>query len=176
VTIQHLCNANISKALCPLFNFILATSKIPPSKTKPNIIFVLKGDGPCSVTIKTLGSTTLLECIQRVFVKFIFGQITSDPTNLEILKGAYSRTLPSTSTHSCLLHSNVFVSETKMTGKQGHLFLEKKSAAFDLIGNDHISMPLQHIVISICIVFLYINKKSNRTCQVFTAYGLFAPF
>jgi Reverse transcriptase (RNA-dependent DNA polymerase) len=108
----------------------------------------------------------------------MFTRITNKIVEHKLLIGANTYVLPGTSTHDSLLPLNVFINETKRTGKQGHLLLEDKSAALDSITFKHIGLALKHIGVPISFENLYISMINSRSCSVFTIYGLspaFAP-
>jgi Reverse transcriptase (RNA-dependent DNA polymerase) len=159
-----------------LFNRVLETGVSLVKWTKANMVFIPKGDTPYRGTLNTLRPITILETIQKTFLKVLYSRITNVITQNKILKGANTSVLPSTSTHYSLLPLNVFLTEIRRTGKPGHFFLEDKSAAFDSITFEHIYIALKRIGIPKKIPQVYHNILTNRECRVFTAYSLSDSF
>jgi hypothetical protein len=93
-----------------------------------------------------------------------------------IPKGHNNSILPCTFTPVSLLPLNVFFTEAKRTGKQGHLFLEYKLAAFDSIFCKLIKLSLTRISVPKKIFELYSNVFTSRSPRVITVYGFTNQF
>jgi Reverse transcriptase (RNA-dependent DNA polymerase) len=140
------------------------------------MIFIPKGDNPYTGILKNLRPITLLETIQKIFIKTIFHRITNVLRHKSILKGANTSVLPGTSTYDSLLPLAVFIEESHCTKREGHLFLEDKSAAFDSITYAHIEIALKRIGVDTKFIKTYMNMLRRRESRVITAYGLSQPF
>jgi hypothetical protein len=117
LTTRHIRIGNISKRLAALFNRVLETGVVPVKWTKANMVFIPKGETQYGATLNTLRPITLLETIQKTFLKVLYSRITNVITQNKILKGANTSVLPGTSTHDSLLPLNFFLTETLRTGK-----------------------------------------------------------
>jgi hypothetical protein len=85
--------------------------------------------------------------------------------------GANSSVLPGTSTSDFLPLLSVFLNKVKTTNRQGHRFLEYKSAAFDSISFTHIEMSLKRIAIPQNVIKISMHFIKNRKLRALTAYG-----
>jgi Reverse transcriptase (RNA-dependent DNA polymerase) len=111
-----------------------------------------------------------------LFTKIYFARITNSLTKYLILTGANSSVLPGTSTFDSLLPLSVFLIETKRTKREGHIFLEDKSAAFDSISYSHIRHALKRIGTPLKVIDLYLKFATQRKLAAITSYGLTPNF
>jgi Reverse transcriptase (RNA-dependent DNA polymerase) len=174
--VRHLRRADIAKYLVPLFNNAKKFEKVPVKWCKSCMIFIPKGENPYTGIVKNLRPITLLETIQKIFIKTILYRITNILVKKSILKGTNTSGLPDTSTYDSLLPLAVFIKESHRTKREGHLFLEEKSAAFDSITYAHIKIGLKRIGVDTKFIKTYMNMRRRRESRVITAYGLSQPF
>jgi hypothetical protein len=107
-TVRHLRNSGVTEYLCTIFNAALRSGITPTDWNKLLMVFIPKSNNPYQAMLTGLRPITLLETIQKVFLKTIFSRITASITANSILKGADSSVLPGTSTYEasfCLLCS-----------------------------------------------------------------------
>jgi Reverse transcriptase (RNA-dependent DNA polymerase) len=155
---------------------VLRIEVTPTDWNKSLMIFIPKSNNPYQCTLTGLRLITLLETIQKVFLKTIFSRITTMITDNTILKGADFSVFPDTSTYDSILPLTVFLEETHCTKRPGYLFLEDKSAAFDSVTYNLIFRALSRIRTPTTVINLYTNMLHSRQTQVLTAYGPSTPF
>jgi hypothetical protein len=95
LTVQHLPRADIAHLLGKFFNNLIQLQKVHVMRCKSIMNFIPKGDLPYAGTVKKLGPITLLETVQKIFIKTIFGRIMRVRGKVN-LKGAYTAILPGT--------------------------------------------------------------------------------
>jgi hypothetical protein len=144
-TIRHIKKAYINKILADLFRSVLNKSQACLKWFNLLMIFIPKCDPGYNGSITKLRPITLLETIQKLFLKVLFSRITDKIVEHSILIRANTLDLTSTSTSNSLIDLSVLLKEVKRTGSPGHLILEDKSAAFDSFKYEHINLSLSHI-------------------------------
>jgi Reverse transcriptase (RNA-dependent DNA polymerase) len=93
-----------------------------------------------------------------------------------ILTGANSSVLHGTLTFDSLLPLSVFLKETKGTKREGHIFLEDKSAAFNSISYSHIRHALKRIGTPQNVIDLYLKFATQRKLAAITSYRITPTF
>jgi Reverse transcriptase (RNA-dependent DNA polymerase) len=169
-------NSNIIENMRFLYEKIHKTHIYPFKWLRGKLVCLAKKDNGFSGKIAQLRPITLLETISKLFTKTFFARITNSLTRYLIPTGANTSVLPGTSTFDSLLPLSVFLNERKRTKREGNVFLEDKSAAFDSTSYSQICHALKRIGTPQNVIDLYLKFATQRKLAATTSYGLTPTF
>jgi hypothetical protein len=88
LTVRHLRRAENAHLLAKIFNNSIQLRKVPVQWCKLTMSIIPKGDPPYAGKVKRLAPITLLETVQKIFIKTIFPEIMRVFVEKSLFKGA----------------------------------------------------------------------------------------